>query len=101
MTETSPKPACGIMMVPEEYGTFRLRPFSHFGDEVSPEEREYYENIVEGIAHQISHSAESLESIGAMLRELADPEFVFEPDEELKEAIADSKVVAFDKKKLH
>lgn len=98
MTETPIHPACGIMMEPEEYGTFRLRPFSHLSDSVSPEEREFYENIVQGLAHQISHSVEALESVGAMLRELAEPEFGFEPDDELKEAIRDSKVVPFDKK---
>tara|TARA_R110002153_G_scaffold16836_2_gene59097 strand:- start:1956 stop:2276 length:321 start_codon:yes stop_codon:yes gene_type:complete len=73
-------------------------------DDMSEEEAQFYSDLLNGLHMTLNTSVEHLIFIGQMLRTLAEEEedeLVFEPDEALLDAIADSKVVSINKKKLN
>lgn len=90
--------ACGLFIIPMPQGQFTLRPFSTLEGQVSEDEQYHYEALVEGLAYMISENPYFLVSLGSMLIERAEDEIVFEPEDELLDAVAESKIVPFNKK---
>lgn len=86
-------------------GDLKIYSAYHFGDELTDEECLYYESLLNGLNYTLNMGPELCSSIGAMATDLgqfeSEEEFVFEPDEELIKAVSDTKVVLFNKKKLH
>lgn len=91
--------ACGLFVIPLNFGQFTLRPFSSLdSNKMSPEELDHYECLIEGIAHMISENAQFLVSLGELLIDRHQSEIEFEADDELIAAINESKVIPFNKK---
>lgn len=86
-------------------GDLKIYSAQHFGDDLTDEECRYYENLVTGLNYVLNFGTDFAISLGGLVEyagELeAEEEFIFEPDEELRQAVADAKVVPFDKDKMN
>tara|TARA_R110000796_G_scaffold170000_1_gene286840 strand:- start:442 stop:720 length:279 start_codon:yes stop_codon:yes gene_type:complete len=88
-----------------ESGDLKIYSAQHFGDELTDEECTYYMNLLTGLNYTLNFGTDYAVALGAMVTHLgeleAEDEFVFEPDDELIQAVEDAKVVPFDKGKLN
>jgi hypothetical protein len=88
-----------------ESGDLQIYSAQHFGDELTDEECTYYMNLLTGLNYTLNFGTDYAVALGAMVTHLgeleAEDEFVFEPDDELIQAVEDAKVVPFDKGKLN
>lgn len=86
-------------------GDLKIYSAQHFGDELTDEECRYYENLVTGLNYTLNFGTDYAVALGSLVNHLgeleAEEEFVFEPDDELRQAVADAKVVPFDKDKMN
>tara|TARA_B100000963_G_C22481392_1_gene604876 strand:- start:87 stop:392 length:306 start_codon:yes stop_codon:yes gene_type:complete len=98
-TEEIPK-ACGVFIIPLEDGTgFSVRNFNGLWDTLPDEESEQYEALVYGLMHIATEGFEFLTSIGKIILENERNEQIeFEADDELIDAIAESKIIPFNRK---
>ena len=100
-----PKNSMMLRMDILDSGDLQIYSAQHFGDDLTEEECDYYMNLLTGLNYTLNFGTDYAVALGAMVTHLgemeAEDEFVFEPDDELLQAVADSKVVAFDKKKLN
>lgn len=88
--------ACGVFVVPMNFGQFTLKPFSTLNEKMmSEEEIDHYEALVEGISYMIAENAQFLVSLGQILIERMEDQIEFEADEELVNAINESKIIPF------
>ena len=69
---------------------------ANFADDISEDVLDYYSSLVMGINYMINFNADMFVNVGELVKisvEAEEDEIVFEPDEELKEAIAQKKVI--------
>ena len=69
---------------------------ANFADDMSEDVLDYYSSLVMGINYMINFNADMFVNVGELVKisvEAEEDEIVFEPDEELKEAIAQKKVI--------
>jgi len=89
----------------QEGGDIDIYSAQHFGDDLSEEDCLYYQNLLTGLNYTLNFGTDYAVALGAMVNHLgemeAEDEFVFEPDDELLKAVADKKIVPFDKKKMN
>jgi len=90
--------ACGIFVTPVDHIGFNLSAFSNLEGNVSEEEADHYEALIEGIGYMIRSNPLFFVDLGNMLLDQAEMEIEFEPSDELEQAIAESKVIPFNKK---
>jgi hypothetical protein len=90
--------ACGIFVTPVDHIGFNLETFSNLEGNVSEEEVEHYEALIEGISYMIRSNPFFFVDLGNMLLDQAEMEIEFEPADELTQAIAESNVIPFNKK---
>lgn len=100
-----PKNSMMLRMDILDSGDLKIYSAQHFGDELTDEECRYYENLVTGLNYTLNFGTDYAVALGALVNHVgeleAEDEFVFEPDDELIQAVADAKVVPFDKDKLN
>lgn len=100
-----PKNSMMLRMDILESGDLQIYSAQHFGDELTDEECTYYMNLLTGLNYTLNFGTDYAVALGAMVTHLgeleAEDEFVFEPDDELIQAVEDAKVVPFDKGKLN
>lgn len=100
-----PKNSMMLRMDILESGDLKIYSAQHFGDELTDEECTYYMNLLTGLNYTLNFGTDYAVALGAMVTHLgeleAEDEFVFEPDDELIQAVEDAKVVPFDKGKLN
>ena len=88
-----------------ESGDLKIYSAHHFAEDLTDEECTYYLNLITGLNYTLNFGTDYAVSLGAMVNHLgeleAEDEFVFEPDDELIQAVADAKIVPFDKKKMN
>jgi hypothetical protein len=86
-------------------GDLKIYSAQHFGDDITDEEARYYEALLTGLNYALNFGTDFCVGLGTMVLELgemeAEEEFIFEPDEELKQAVADAKVIKFNKDKMN
>ncbi len=90
--------ACGIFVTPVDHTGFNLSAFSNLEGNVSEEEADHYEALLEGIGYMIRSNPFFFVDLGNMLLDQAEMEIEFEPADELEQAIAEAKVIPFNKK---
>ena len=90
--------ACGIFVTPVDHTGFNLSAFSNLEGNVSEEEADHYEALIEGIGYMIRSNPFFFVDLGNMLLDQAEMEIEFEPADELEQAIAEAKVIPFNKK---
>lgn len=94
-----------IRMDIEDNGDLKIYTAHHFGDNLTDEECEYYENLLTGLNYVLNFGTDFAKNIGGLVHytgELeAEEEFIFEPDEKLKQAVADAKVIKLHKDKMN
>ena len=90
--------ACGIFVTPVDHTGFNLSAFSNLEGNVSEEEAEHYEALIEGIGYMIQNNPFFFVDLGNMLLDQAEMEIEFEPADELEQAIAEAKIIPFNKK---
>ena len=76
----------------------------NLSEDMNEDEALYYMDMLNGLHMTLNASVDHLVMQGQMLRALQEQEedeLVFEPDEELLKAIADKKILPFDKKKMN
>ena len=69
---------------------------ANFADDISEDVLDYYSSLVMGINYMINFNADMFVNVGELVKisvEAEADEIVFEPDEELREAIADKKII--------
>ena len=69
---------------------------ANFADDMSEDVLDYYSSLVMGINYMINFNADMFVNVGELVKisvEAEADEIVFEPDEELREAIADKKII--------
>ncbi len=100
-----PKNSMMLRMDIQHNGDLKIYSAHHFGDELTDEECRYYDNLVTGLNYTLNFGTDYVVALGAMVNHLgeleAEDEFIFEPDDELIKAVADTKVVPFDKDKMN
>jgi hypothetical protein len=100
-----PKNSMLLRMDILESGDLQIYTAQNFGDELTDEECTYYMNLLTGLNYTLNFGTDYAVALGATVSHLgeleAEDEFVFEPDDELIQAVADAKVVPFDKDKLN
>lgn len=88
-----------------ETGDLKISSAYHFGDDLLDDECAYFEGLLTGLTYMLNKSPDLLVHIGTMVNDLgvmeAEDEFVFEPDEELQQAVEDAKVVRLHKDRLN
>lgn len=96
----SDEPVCGIYIIPQGPHEFIVRPFNALGQDFPAKELIGYQDLVMGLAYQLDEAPTFFMNLGGLLRELHDSEggVVFEADEELLDAIEESKIIPFNKK---
>jgi len=97
MTEQDPF-ACGLFLTPVDQDNFKMSSFSNLRDNLDDEEADHYEALMEGIGYMIQNNPYFFVTLGNMLIEQSEDGIVFEPADELEEAIAESKVIPFNRK---
>lgn len=97
MTEQDPI-ACGLFVTPQDRGDFKMSSFSNLRDNLDDDEADHYEALMEGIGYMIQNNPYFFVTLGNMLIEQSEDGIVFEPADELEEAIAESKVIPFNRK---
>lgn len=90
--------ACGIFVTPVDDTGFNLSAFSNLVGNVSEEEVEHYEALIEGIGYMIQNNPFFFVDLGNMILDQAEVQIEFEPADELEQAIAESKIIPFNKK---
>ena len=90
--------ACGIFVTPVDHTGFNLSAFSNLVGNVSEEEVEHYEALIEGIGYMIQNNPFFFVDLGNMILDQSEMEIEFEPADELEQAIAEAKVIPFNKK---
>ena len=90
--------ACGIFVTPVDHTGFNLSAFSNLEGNVSEEEADHYEALIEGIGYMIRSNPFFFVDLGNMLLDQAEMEIEFEPADELTQAIAEAKIIPFNKK---
>ena len=90
--------ACGIFVTPVDHTGFNLSAFSNLEGNVSEEEADHYEALIEGISYMIQNNPFFFVDLGNMILDQAEMEIEFEPADELEQAIAEAKVIPFNKK---
>lgn len=98
MIDIEDTPACGIFIIPNGSEQFNLRPFNNMEDKIPEEDFENYEFLLAGLCWMAGENAHLFVTLGRMLFELDGDEVVFEAADELRSAIADSKIIPFKKK---
>jgi hypothetical protein len=69
---------------------------ANLSDSMPDDAMEYYSSLVMGLNYMINFNAEMFVNVGELVKitvEAEEDEIVFEPDEELKDAIAQKKVI--------
>ena len=97
MTEQDPF-ACALFLTPVDQDNFKMSSFSNLRDNLDDEEADHYEALMEGIGYMIQNNPYFFVTLGNMLIEQSEDGIVFEPADELEEAIAESKVIPFNRK---
>ena len=97
MTEQDPF-ACGLFLTPVDQDNFKMSSFSNLRDNLDDDEADHYEALMEGIGYMIQNNPYFFVTLGNMLIEQSEDGIVFEPADELEEAIAESKVIPFNRK---
>ena len=97
MTEQDPF-ACGLFLTPVDQNNFKMSSFSNLRDNLDDDEADHYEALMEGIGYMIQNNPYFFVTLGNMLIEQSEDGIVFEPADELEEAIAESKVIPFNRK---
>lgn len=94
------EPICGIYIIPQGPREFIVRPFNALGEDFPAQELTKYQDLLSGLAYQLDEAPTFFMNLGGLLRELYESEgdVVFEADEELLDAIQESKIIPFDKK---
>lgn len=86
-------------------GDLRIIEAQHFGDDIAEEAALEYMSLVRGLVAILNFSSDFVIGIGSMAMYVdaleAEDEIAFEPDEELLEAMADAKIVPFNKNKMN
>ena len=90
--------ACGIFVTPVDHTGFNLSAFSNLEGNVSEEEADHYEALIEGIGYMIRSNPFFFVDLGSMLLDQVEMEIEFEPADELEQAIAEAKIIPFNKK---
>jgi|TARA_R110000765_G_scaffold96506_3_gene181735 uncharacterized protein YlaN (UPF0358 family) len=100
-----PKNSMMLRMDILDSGDLKIYTAQHFGDDLTEEQCVYYMNVLTGLNYVLNFGTEFAVNLGELVDytgELeAEEEFVFEPADELLQAISDAKIVPFDKKKLN
>jgi hypothetical protein len=91
---------CGIYIIPQGPREFIVRPFNALGEDFPEKEHTGYQDLLMGLAYQLDEAPTFFMNLGGLLRELYESEgdVVFEADEELLDAIQESKIIPFNKK---
>lgn len=97
MTEQDPI-ACGLFLTPQDRDNFKMSSFSNLRDNLDDDEADHYEALLEGIGYMIQNNPLFFVTLGTMLIEQSEMDIAFEPADELEEAIAQSKIIPFDRK---
>ena len=94
------EPVCGIYIIPQGPREFIVRPFNALGEDFPAKEHIGYQDLLMGLAYQLDEAPTFFMNLGGLLRELYESEgdVVFEADEELLDAIQESKIIPFNKK---
>lgn len=94
------EPVCGIYIIPQGPREFTVRPFNALGEDFPAQELIGYQDLLTGLAYHLDETPTFFMNIGGLLRELYESEgdVVFEADEELLDAIQESKIIPFNKK---
>lgn len=86
-------------------GDLRIVTAQHFSDDLTDEECHAYMAILTGLNAVLNMGTDFVMALGNMVTHMGDleaeDEFIFEPDEELRKAVADAKVIPFDKNKIN
>lgn len=97
MTEQDPI-ACGLFVTPQDQDNFKMSSFSNIRDNLTDEEADHYEALMEGIGYMVQNNPYFFVTLGTMLIEQSEMDIAFEPADELEEAIAESKIIPFNRK---
>lgn len=97
MTEQDPI-ACGLFVTPHDQSNFKMSSFSNIRGNLSDEEADHYEALMEGIGYMVHNNPYFFVTLGNMLIEQSEEGIVFEPSDELEQAIAESKILPFNRK---
>ena len=94
------EPVCGIYIIPQGPHEFIVRPFNALGEDFPAKELIGYQDLLTGLSYQLDEAPTFFMNLGGLLRELYESEgdVVFEADEELLDAIEESKIIPFNKK---
>lgn len=101
------KDSVGVVLSYTEDGSMGIYVLSNISDDVSDEVAQTLIDTVNGMNAVVTSSVELFTTYGATLRHLKEEmdfnegAIVFEADEELEKAVADSKVIQFDKDRLN
>ena len=99
MSEDDVPQACGIFLIPLDGDSFTIRPFNNLHATLGEDEADRYEELVYGLMHIASEGYEYLTSVGKIVLENERSEEIeFEPEDELIDAIAESKIIPFNRK---
>ena len=90
--------ACGLFLTPVDHTGFNLSAFSNLAGNVSDEEADHYEALIEGIGYMVQSNPFFFVDLGNMILDQSEMEIEFEPADELEQAIAEAKVIPFNKK---
>jgi hypothetical protein len=90
--------ACGLFVTPVDHTGFNLSAFSNLEGNVSEEEADHYEALIEGIGYMIRSNPFFFVDLGNMILDQSEMEIEFEPADELEQAIAEAKIIPFNKK---
>lgn len=100
-----PENSMMLRMDIQDSGELIIYTAHHFGEDLSEEDCEYFESVLNGLNYVLNFGTEFAKNVGLLVKYTGDleaeHEFVFEPDEELKEAVADAKIVKLHKDKLN
>ena len=91
--------ACGLFLIPLDDMSFTIRPFNNLHQTMPQEDADRYEEMIYGLMHIASEGYEYLTSVGKIILENErNEQIVFEAADELSDAIAESKIIPFNRK---
>lgn len=97
--ENIPENTMFLIMNIQEDGDLGVMSGHHFADDLTEDEIAYYQDFFAGLNMIMGLGTDLLVQIGTMARLIHDyeneDEIAFEPDEELLDAIKDSKIIQF------
>ncbi len=87
-----------------ESGDLKIYTAYRFNDELTDEQCEYLQGLLEGLNYFLNVGTDFAVALGHMVNKLDEfegEEIIFEPDDDLKQAVADAKVIPINKNKLN